>query len=359
MNKILLLSNVYPTARSPSSGSFIRNIERGLEDNGMDIKRVVVSSFGQNKVLKLLAYLAFVLKSIAWILFSNRTVYVHFISHSGLPLFITRFFKKSCVVSHVHGADVLPEDWESAFSQKWKRRISSVTLAQSKKVVVPSESFINVLQKNYDIASEQIVISPSGGLSTELFTPVKDKIPHFQSTGKLILGCVGRLDYGKGVDTLIGALSGIDLHYHCYIVGSGTKEPELRALVRSLNLTDNVTFVPGKAQEELVSLYQRFDYLIFPSELNESLGLVGLEAMATGTPVIGSMMGGMTTYIADRVNGFAFDVGNKSSLSECLNKAVSVELTEYQALSVNAIETASRFDSKAVSKSLAEEFNNL
>ena len=61
-------------------------------------------------------------------------------------------------------------------------------------------------------------------------------------------------------------------------------------------------------------MYLLMDCFIFPSTLKESLGLVGLEAMACGIPVIASDSHGPTDYIEDRKNGFLFSTGDICSL---------------------------------------------
>lgn len=90
------------------------------------------------------------------------------------------------------------------------------------------------------------------------------------------------------------------------------------------------------------SVYQTFDFLIFPSE-SESLGLVGLEAMANGVPVIGSDISGILTYLRRNENGFIFIAKNQNDLFKKINESTRLSVEEYVTLSENAIKTAERF----------------
>jgi D-inositol-3-phosphate glycosyltransferase len=126
---------------------------------------------------------------------------------------------------------------------------------------------------------------------------------------------VGRLEPLKGVDTLLKAIaivkqgmgSAVDNLCLSIIGGDGEdNDPEttrLKELRETLNLGEFVTFHGSKSQETLLYYYAAAEAVIMPSHY-ESFGMVALEAMACGTPVIASEVGGLAYLIQDGVTGF-------------------------------------------------------
>jgi D-inositol-3-phosphate glycosyltransferase len=105
--------------------------------------------------------------------------------------------------------------------------------------------------------------------------------------------------------------------------GVSSDEPEeaerLRALARSLNLVDAVRFVGPVPRTEIPALYAAADVCVVPS-LHESFGLVALEAMASGLPVIATRSGGMQMTVVNGVSGFLVDPRDPSELADRLLK---------------------------------------
>ena len=133
--------------------------------------------------------------------------------------------------------------------------------------------------------------------------------------GRLLL-FVGRIERLKGIDTLLEATArlvaaGAHDDLQVLIVGGDLESnrshnPELRrlhALTRGLGLQDRVRFVGSQSQAELPYYYSAAEALIMPSHY-ESFGMAALEAMACGTPVIASRVGGLATLVRDGETGF-------------------------------------------------------
>jgi D-inositol-3-phosphate glycosyltransferase len=129
---------------------------------------------------------------------------------------------------------------------------------------------------------------------------------------------VGRIEPLKGIDTLFRAIAILLSQIpHCLsnlclsIIGGDLDEAEqentemqrLKALREELGLANLVTFLGAKSQETLHYYYAAAEAVIMPSHY-ESFGLVALEAMACGTPVIASEIGGLAYLIQDGVTGF-------------------------------------------------------
>lgn len=149
---------------------------------------------------------------------------------------------------------------------------------------------------------------------------------------------VGRIEPLKGVDTLIRAIAhmrttGITDQYPHYlaIIGGDPNAAEeamssemarLQQLSRELGLEDLVLFLGKRAQSSLPYYYSAADVLVMPSYY-ESFGMVALEAMACGTPVVASQVGGLAFLIQDGVTGFVVPGGDHVALSERLTQLLS------------------------------------
>jgi glycosyltransferase involved in cell wall biosynthesis len=126
-------------------------------------------------------------------------------------------------------------------------------------------------------------------------------IPDSRPRSRLELLFVGRLLPWKGLHLGLKALARAiegNASVHLTIVGSGSDEARLKGLVKSLSLTDAVTWIPWVKQSELASMYGVFDALLFPS-LHDSGGLAVLEAMTFGLPVLCLDLGGPGRSVND------------------------------------------------------------
>ncbi len=100
---------------------------------------------------------------------------------------------------------------------------------------------------------------------------------------------VGRLVYYKGLEVLLRAMRGFP--GRVWIVGEGPLRESLQALAADLGLSDRVAFVPGVSPEALVAYYHAADVFVLPStEITEAFGLVQVEAMAAGCPVVSTAL---------------------------------------------------------------------
>jgi D-inositol-3-phosphate glycosyltransferase len=139
------------------------------------------------------------------------------------------------------------------------------------------------------------------------------------------------------VDTLIRALAMVRktgiLEKQCYSLAIIGGDPEaqgeemsaemvrLQALCTELNLEDLVVFLGKRAQETLPYYYSAADIVVMPSYY-ESFGMVALEAMACGTPVIASQVGGLAFLVQDGVTGFVVPGGDVTALCKTLTRLI-------------------------------------
>lgn len=153
------------------------------------------------------------------------------------------------------------------------------------------------------------------GVPNEIILP--NRIEKLPRTKKIIFA--GRLLKQKNVDQIIRAVSILRENYfiEIKIIGSGPDEKRLRKLVQDLILKEIVHFMGAIHRKKVLEEMRLSDIFIMTSQ-NETLGLVYLEAMASGCLVIGSEGEGIQGIITNGFNGFLVKPGNDEELIQCL-----------------------------------------
>ena len=117
-------------------------------------------------------------------------------------------------------------------------------------------------------------------------------------------------------------------------------------MVKDLDLEDYLEVRNLVSQEELINIFNSLDIFVFPTYTkSESLGLVGLEAMACEVLVITSNKYGPTSYLIDNKNGFFFEQKNSDDLAKIIIKALNLNQEEEKKMKSKARETAIKYDS--------------
>lgn len=257
---------------------------------------------------------------------------------------------------NIHGGDIVTID-------KTSEKLLSIAiplLVKSSLIVVPSEYFKNiVLDKIPGIVSKQLFVSASGGVDKNVFTHLDS---HRGLTGTIVY--VSRIDTGKGWDVLIDAVSelkskGKIIGRRVLFVGYGTQTELLEKKIEELNLLEYCSYLGPKTHQELNELYNQADVMIFPTMLHESLGLVGIEAMACGCPVIGSNIGCLPEYIKDGITGFLFESGNSHELAEKIIDFYRLTEKQRDTMNLQSIKTAHQYDSDEVSQTLINKLKEM
>lgn len=237
-----------------------------------------------------------------------------------------------------------------------ERRLAHV----SDKIISSSSHEMQILVDEYGITSSKVkVIYP--GVNNKLFYPFvsPNVLQEIQcKEGERILLYVGRIDPVKGLITIIKALELLRQRakplynrLKLVIVGGGRKNQDLpkneefiriKESIGRKKLTGKVIFLGSKKQSQLKKYYSAADAFMMPS-LYESFGLVAVEALACGTPVIVSQIGEMRSIVQEGKNGFFFRPDDPSSLSSILEYFFSHEerLWKREKISQNIIKNFS------------------
>ena len=346
--RILVISNLYPSQKNPFYGSFVANFVKQLGDYFPENRIQLTALRGKSKTTigKAFKYCIFYISILSNLIFNNYDlVYVHLITHSTIPIRIVSAFKRLNIIFNIHGQDLLVT---TPLASKLLE-LAKPMLYKASYIVVPSNYFKTItLNKLPNIDEKKIIVSASGGISGDFFIKKKNCNP------VPVIGYVSRIDKGKGWDIFIKAakiLTDTGINAKFVIAGGGQEVDTMNELLNSLDL-NNICYVGPKKYSELPAIYSTFDLFVFPTTLEESLGLVGLEAMASGTSVIGSRIGGLTDYIEDKVNGFFFRAGDANDLAEKIRAYLILPPEEQKKMSQRAMQTAKEYHEEVVAKKL-------
>ncbi|ENO91836.1 GlcNAc transferase [Thauera sp. 28] len=349
--KVLVISNMYPTHENPGFGVFVKNFVDALGVQGAQIDLAVIRGRGKGKLNKLLKYLTFG----AAVLVKGFTrrydcIYVHYVAHSMLPVGALMGLKRTVLVCNAHGEDLLP----ARKSEKLIFRLVRPTIEKARLIVVPSSYFQSIAKDLFP--KNEIFVSPSAGVDLEVFKPNEPIRERFHSS-PLRVGFVSRIDSGKGWDVLLDAVAILrkqspSLELEVALVGEGSEIATLTKRIRDLGLEGVAAHVGAMPQRRLPDFYSSLDVFVFPTLLPESLGLVGIEALASGTPAICSDIGGIQSYMRDGINGYLFPPGDSSALAQRIMAFSQLSIEEMCAMRSAALATAQQYERKKVGAEL-------
>lgn len=183
------------------------------------------------------------------------------------------------------------------------------------------------------------VTEVANGVNVQRFRPDLDgsaiRERHGWSSDDQIVTFVGGLDtphYFKGVEHLIRAVSFIpDNRVKLMIIGDGDLRPKYEALARNLGLGARAHFTGHVSDEELPLHYAASDVAVLPSTTQgEAFGIVLLEAMACGKPVIASSLPGVRSVVDHDVNGLLTPPADAEKLSQAIGRLLSSADTRFQ-----------------------------
>jgi D-inositol-3-phosphate glycosyltransferase len=228
--------------------------------------------------------------------------------------------------------------------QETSRRVAVetdiVNFADALVAATPAEE--NQLTRLYGADGDKIhVISP--GVDIERFHPVpaanaKERIEICPEHRMILF--VGRIEPLKGIDHLLQAITRVverrpELREGlCVPIIGGAVDPiheddemvRLRDLREALGIGDVVTFLGSRNQDTLQYYYSAAEMVVMPSDY-ESFGMVALEAMACGTPVIASDVGGLAFLVKDGRTGYRVPAGDTEALADRISHVLSDELS--------------------------------
>ena len=245
-------------------------------------------------------------------------VHVHWAIPNGLGAIFLKKIHKIPYFITVYGEEIhLSKRYHMITALRW-------LVNNSLKIVTISSKTKNFCMES-DLGDDKIDVIPFG-VDTDFFRP----LDVYKDENIFQILSVGYLIERKGFEYLIRAMPKV-LKEHknarLKIVGSGPLESLLKELIYKLDIGDEVEIVKNVSDEELLMLYNSADLFVLPSIVDsqgntEGLGVVLLEAMACGLPVIGSDVGGISDIIQNGVNGLLVGEKDINELSSAIIKNI-------------------------------------
>lgn len=196
--------------------------------------------------------------------------------------------------------------------QEPKRRIRHERMiARRATAIVTASAHERLLLERYYGADPARMHTIPCGIDTDRFRPLNREASRRKlglSEGRPVVIWVGRLERLKGIDILIGALAQLETHDFTLLIvggdeGARTLRAELEAQAAEAGIGANLRFAGPVPHDELPAYYSAADVCAVPSYY-ESFGLAAVEAMACGTPVVASRVGGLVSTVTDGVSGY-------------------------------------------------------
>lgn len=226
----------------------------------------------------------------------------------------------------------IPGEAEGEYRIRGERQV----LQSADRVIAATQAELAQLQWLYQADTRKIVIIPPG-VDVGHFYPIPaEEAKEFIGVTpcEQMLLFVGRIEPLKGIDTLIQALAIMRQRgvYVCLSVIGGEVENEqaaantemtrLKNMREQAGVSDLVTFLGKRSQDTLPYYYSSAEAVVVPS-FYESFGMVALEAMACGTPVVASHVGGLAFLVQDGITGFTVPSDDPEALASRLTDLVT------------------------------------
>lgn len=161
----------------------------------------------------------------------------------------------------------------------------------------------------------------------EIVSFINDKFLKKNQLNLIFIGGLDRAHYFKGINILLNALVLLEPKtWRLKIVGDGDLRLKYEAETKRLNLSDRVEFCGRLNEDDLIRALQNSDLLVLPSiNSNEAFGIVLIEALACGVPVIASDLPGVRRVFNDRIEGLLFKTGDSGDLKTKLEFIIKNE----------------------------------
>lgn len=330
--RVLVINNRRATKDNPKWGSYVTTIGKAIQAAGNQVDYLLPRKMGASGFGKVHAYMLFYWDVLRRDLAEYDLIYVNHYPYVALPLLLRLTTCRRLAV-HWHGEDLLPPS-----KIKAGLFVPLIKLLPIKTYhFVPSVYFSRVLLERKPDAT--VAVTPSGGVDMDKFC-----LPQRSSMKNVVrIGFASGLDNEKGLDLLklmlenLGQLESdsgrkVEVHYIDY-------GPEKGTLINLEQcLAGRLIRHPPKKHDEMVKFYHSIDILLFPTRRKaESLGLVPLEAMACGVPVLATNDFACSEYVLPSVSGELYDPLNQEEMMDKLIISIG-RLGQYQPRKVVELE---------------------
>ncbi|MFQ5569663.1 MAG: glycosyltransferase family 4 protein [Rhodothermales bacterium] len=241
-----------------------------------------------------------------------------------------RHLRKHPLVVHFHGpwAHESTVEGQPRLATYVKFLVERSTYRQARRFIVLSEAFRDVLHRTYRVPLERIRIVP-GGVDMERFAPGCERVDAREHLAwprdRLIVLAVRRLQRRMGLGNLIAAMQEVRKKIPealLLIAGQGPLAGELAARIEGLGLSHNVRLLGFLPDADLPLAYRAADLTIVPTVALEGFGLITIESLAAGTPVLVTPVGGLPEVVRGLSAHLVLGGSEAASLAEGIVRAL-------------------------------------
>jgi glycosyltransferase involved in cell wall biosynthesis len=250
--------------------------------------------------------------------FRPDVIHAHHAAHTAWVANLCRAIYRTNYLITVHGTDV--------YNASLDRRYIIPTLDalnHADFITVVSHQTRKWMLKVFGRSYQRRIRTITGAVDPQTYPatgPVSRVNRRYQLPGKKVVLFTGKLIPTKGVTYLVRAARQIDAEV--FIIGDG---PERKRLMAQAKGNPRVHFPGYLASDWLPEFYRRADVLVVPSVWDEPLGLISLEAMSSGTPVVASNKGGISEAVKHGHNGYLVRARSARAIAEAVNKLLGNE----------------------------------
>ena len=301
------------------------NVPYFEDDKGVKVYRVDNYMINPNNFIDWIMQLNFNMLAKANELIDKEGKFDVIHAHDWLVTYAAKSLKNSYdipIVATIHATEAGRNSGIHDETQRYINDTEWMLTYEANEVIVNSNYMKCELQRNFGLPFEKINVIPNG-VNLTMYSGVEKDYNfrrNFASDNEKIILYAGRLVYEKGVQYLIGAMPKILQNYHdakLVIAGKGGMYDELKEQVNYLGLGNKVYFTGYMDHKSLCKLYKCADISVFPSTY-EPFGIVALEGMLAGNPVVVSDVGGLNEIVEHRVNGMKSYAGNSNSIADSI-----------------------------------------
>jgi glycosyltransferase involved in cell wall biosynthesis len=326
------------------------------ENSGVNVHRVLPYSLESEDFTKWVMHLNFVMAEEAVKLVNSSGKFDIIHAHDWLSLYSAKLIKAAYNIPMLCTIHATEHGRNSGIRTDLQRYISSaewMLTYEAWKVIVCSEYMKAEVKDIFNVPEDKVFIIPNGvevdNFNFE-FNNEEFRSSYAQPDEKIIF-YVGRHVYEKGIHLLVEAAPDIVNSYNkvkFLIAGQGPMTEELKEKARLLGLEHKFLFLGYVDDLTKNKLLKCADAAVFPS-LYEPFGIVALEAMSAGCPVVVSDVGGLKEIVQHEVNGLKIITGSKDSLRDNIVRLLSDRNLREQLNSVGVKETLNNYSWEKIS----------
>jgi glycosyltransferase involved in cell wall biosynthesis len=356
--KVLIISNMYPSEAAPSFGIFIKNQVTALEAAGLSIDVIAINEPGRGKLKVIQKYLKWLFKGLWCLLrgYKYNVIHAHYIFPSGLLALLYKVIWKKKLVVTSHGGDIDKMANKNKFTSWGTRKV----LSEADHVIAVGYRLYDDILKDFDVDENKLSLI-SMGVDRSIFKPLYNEDPLRKKLGikesEKVLLFVGNFIKDKGVYELFQSFKKLrerDSDITLHIIGRLTDKELFDELVNQAGETAPIFYHGPLKQSEIADWMNVAEALILPSYI-EGFGLVALEAMACETPVVGTRVGGLEYLLADE-SGVLVEPRDENSLF----KGISFILDHpdlKESIKANGLRRVEEHDQQRIILKLVEIYN--